>query len=161
MISALVQIILAFVYANFVEWAWHKGVFHGLGKNSKSRFSSHWREHHRDVRKQCGFDLNYKNAIGTPGGPTEEILGLTVGALLHLPLLFYFPVFVFAVWVHAIVYFLIHRKSHLDIEWAKKYVPWHYDHHMGRNQDANWCVTFPFWDYILGTREHFLKGRNK
>ena len=23
---------------------------------------------------------------------------------------------------------------------------------MGRNQDANWCVTKPFFDYVMGTR---------
>ena len=57
----------------------------------------------------------------------------------------------------ALAYFLIHRKSHLDPSWAKKYAPWHYDHHMGKNQDANWCVTFPLWDHILGTRKHYLK----
>jgi hypothetical protein len=24
---------------------------------------------------------------------------------------------------------------------------------MGKNQDCNWCVTFPFWDYILRSRK--------
>jgi hypothetical protein len=33
-----------------------------------------------------------------------------------------------------------------------KKIPWHYDHHMNSNQDANWCVTKPWFDYILGTR---------
>ena len=80
-------------------------------------------------------------------------------AIFLMFMILIFPVFVAGVCVHALVYFLIHRKSHLDIEWAKKYVPWHYDHHMGKNQDANWCVTFPFWDHILGTREYYLKGR--
>jgi sterol desaturase/sphingolipid hydroxylase (fatty acid hydroxylase superfamily) len=23
---------------------------------------------------------------------------------------------------------------------------------MGRDQDKNWCVTFPLWDYVMGTR---------
>lgn len=35
----------------------------------------------------------------------------------------------------------MHRRSHLEPEWAKKRIPWHYDHHMNSNQDANWCVT--------------------
>ena len=157
MISILAQIVVAFLYANFVEWMWHKHVFHGLGKKKNSKFSSHWREHHRDVRKTGGFDLSYKNAVGTPGGPTREALELVVGALIHTPLLFYFPAFAITVWIHAAAYFLIHRKSHLDIKWAKKYVPWHYDHHMGKNQDANWCVTVPVWDHILGTRLYFLR----
>jgi len=29
---------------------------------------------------------------------------------------------------------------------------WH-DHHMGPNQEANWCVTQPWFDYVMGTRE--------
>jgi len=46
----------------------------------------------------------------------------------------------------------MHRKSHLDVEWGKKWMPWHWDHHMGRDQNANWGVTLPLWDYALGTR---------
>jgi len=154
--SFLAQIVIAFLYANLVEWMWHKHVFHGLGKKKGSKFSSHWREHHRDVRRSGGFDESYKISVGAPGGPTREALELLAGALLHAPLFFYFPVFAATLCVHAIAYFLIHRKSHIDIEWAKKYVPWHYDHHMGKNQDANWCVTLPVWDHILGTRLYFL-----
>ena len=155
----IVQVLLAFLYANFVEWAWHKYVFHGLGKKKKSKFSSHWRKHHKDVRKSGGFDLSYSHPIGSSEGPTHEVLELTAGALLHFPLFFYFPAFASTLVVHAMAYFLIHRKSHLDIEWAKRWVPWHYDHHMGKNQDANWCVTLPVWDYILGTRLYFLRDK--
>ena len=35
---------------------------------------------------------------------------------------------------------------------GKKAIPWHYDHHMNTNWDANWCVTRPWFDYIMGTR---------
>ena len=49
-------------------------------------------------------------------------------------------------------YFSIHRRAHLEPEWAMKKIPWHYDHHMNANQDANWCVTKPWFDYLLGTR---------
>lgn len=28
----------------------------------------------------------------------------------------------------------------------------HYDHHMNASQHANWCVTKPWFDYIMGTR---------
>ncbi|MDE2422566.1 MAG: hypothetical protein KGO49_15470, partial [Gammaproteobacteria bacterium] len=49
-------------------------------------------------------------------------------------------------------YWKVHAKSHLDPEYAKKRIPWHYDHHMTSNQNANWCVTRPWFDYIMGTR---------
>lgn len=35
---------------------------------------------------------------------------------------------------------------------GQKKIPWHYDHHMNSNQDANWCVTKPWFDYLMGTR---------
>ena len=163
MISAIVQIVLAFLYANLFEWLWHKYVFHGLGKKKDSRFSSHWRKHHRDVRKSGGFDEDYRTFTGIKDNPMPEVFELSLAALLHSPLFFIFPFFAGTLWVHAAAYFLIHRKSHLDLGWAKKWVPWHYDHHMGKNQDANWCVTLPVWDHILGTRLYFLKhqGYNK
>ena len=27
---------------------------------------------------------------------------------------------------------------------------------MGRDQDQNWCVTFPLWDYVMGTRVPYI-----
>jgi sterol desaturase/sphingolipid hydroxylase (fatty acid hydroxylase superfamily) len=60
------------------------------------------------------------------------------------------------VWLSAYGYYLVHKKSHLDPEWARKHLPWHYDHHMGPNQDANWCVTLPLFDHLMGTREHYV-----
>mgnify|MGYP007089505962 CR=1 FL=1 len=56
--------------------------------------------------------------------------------------------------VLCIVYF-IHKKSHLDPEWCKEKLPWHYDHHMGKNQNTNWCVVHPLADYLMGTRKKY------
>jgi sterol desaturase/sphingolipid hydroxylase (fatty acid hydroxylase superfamily) len=52
-----------------------------------------------------------------------------------------------AAWYSAGNYYYIHRRAHLEPEWAKRKIPWHYDHHMNSNQDANWCVTKPWFDY--------------
>ena len=38
----------------------------------------------------------------------------------------------------------------------REHLPWHYDHHMGPNQEANWCVTRPWFDYVMGTREPYV-----
>ncbi len=35
-------------------------------------------------------------------------------------------------------------------------MPWHYDHHMGKDQNSNWCVTHPLFDMVLGTRKEYL-----
>ena len=156
MTNVLLQLVAGFLYANLFEWLWHKYVFHGLGKKKKSRFSSHWRNHHRTVRKNSYIDEAYKDFSGFTEDPMREVYELLFAALIHTPLFFVFPYFAGWLWIHAGLYFYIHRKSHLNPLWAKRWVPWHYDHHMGKNQDANWCVTFPFWDYILGTRLYFL-----
>jgi sterol desaturase/sphingolipid hydroxylase (fatty acid hydroxylase superfamily) len=49
-------------------------------------------------------------------------------------------------------YYYVHRRAHLEPDWARRTIPWHYDHHMNSNQDANWCVTRPWFDYVMGTR---------
>ena len=41
--------------------------------------------------------------------------------------------------------------------WCKEKLPWHYDHHMGKNQDANWGVTTDWVDKILKTRIKYFK----
>ena len=42
------------------------------------------------------------------------------------------------------------------LEWARENLTWHYDHHMGPDQDCNWCVTWPWFDHIMGTREPYV-----
>ena len=56
----------------------------------------------------------------------------------------------------AVDYYRKHKRSHLDPAWAREHLPWHYDHHMGPDQDANWCVTHPFFDWVLSTRQEYL-----
>ena len=52
-------------------------------------------------------------------------------------------------------YYWKHKKAHLDPEWAKTSLTWHYEHHMGKDQNTNWCVTHPFFDHVMGTRKPF------
>jgi len=49
----------------------------------------------------------------------------------------------------------VHKLYHLDPEWAREHLSWHYDHHMGTDQDANWCVTHPWFDELMGTRQPY------
>ena len=53
----------------------------------------------------------------------------------------------------------MHRRAHTDVEWCKKNIPWHYDHHMGKNQDANYGVTVEWPDKLFGTRVTYLEGQ--
>jgi len=142
-----VGVLLGLLYGNFIEWFAHKHVLHGLGKKRSSIWSFHFHEHHKLVRQHNGRDPQYLSF-----DLSSEIRALSLLTIIHLPLLFFFPVFAVTLIVHAALYYALHRKSHLDPNWAKVWLPWHYDHHM-HYQNHNWCVTFPLFDYILGTRK--------
>lgn len=144
---------LGLVTANFTEWAFHKYVLHGLGRNKRSFWSFHWGEHHRECRKNDNYDASYEKNLFQQSSKRREAMALVGAGVAMLPLFPFAPGFVSAVWLHGAGYYYVHRKSHVDPEWAKRWLPWHYDHHMGSNQHANWCVTYPLADYFLGTRE--------
>lgn len=152
MTSLVVQVFAAVLMSNFLEWLIHKYVLHGLGKRRKSLFNSHWHQHHKEVRKSRGYDRSYDDLGSIYAEGTRELLGIVVLVATQIPTFFIFPVYAGTTIFMALIYYVLHRKSHLDPLWARKNLTWHYDHHLGPNQDANWCVTFPLFDYILGTR---------
>ena len=78
------------------------------------------------------------------------------GAVAIAPLFPIAPFFVGTLWYSSANYYRKHKRSHLDPAWAREHLPWHYDHHMGPHQDANWCVTRPWFDRLLGTRTPYL-----
>lgn len=147
------QAVLAFVYVNFLEWSIHKYILHGLGKKKGSFFSFHWRIHHRTARHNQYLDKDYK-AWPTWDSSGKEILGLIGLAVLHAPLVLVAPVFYAGLVQGAVGYYIVHAYSHRNPTWAKKWIPWHYTHHMGKDQDANYCVTTPLFDHIMGTRKY-------
>lgn len=150
--------VVGLVVANGFEWVAHKYLLHGTHRAGKPRYSpvpqsmkSHW-EHHRYVRKQQFHDEGYVEGLRN-WRTKNEVVSLAVVA--GVASLIFYPVskgMVAAAVYSAGNYYYIHRRSHLDPVWAKKTIPWHYDHHMNSNQDANWCVTKPWFDYLLGTR---------
>lgn len=152
MISTLFGIALALFVGNITEWLVHKYILHGLGKKKTSRWSSHFHVHHKRSRKNEFFDEDYLKPIKENEPVKTEIYGVALLVLLNSPSLFFSIPYFVTVCLYAAMYFYLHRKSHLDVEWCKKHLPWHYDHHMGRDQDKNWCVTFPLADYMFGTR---------
>lgn len=146
---------IALLYANATEWVVHKYILHGLGKEKDSFWSFHWHEHHKHARKAGGYDFDYEQPLGNnPQG--KEAITLTALVSTHLPLLPIAPFFYGTLVYSAINYYRKHKKSHEDPQWARENLPWHYDHHMGPNQDANWCVTRPWFDILMGTREPYV-----
>ena len=143
------------LYANAVEWAVHKHVLHGTGKRRESFWSFHFHEHHRASRQHQMVDEDYERSAVGANAQGKEVLGLALLGLAHAPLLPIAPLFTATVWASGVLYYRRHKRAHLDTEWGREHLPWHYDHHMGPNQDANWCVTFPWFDHIMGTREPY------
>ncbi len=152
----MIGIPLGLLAANATEWVFHKHVLHGLGKSKKSWWAFHWHEHHRNVRKRDHYDPDYDKPLRESEGMWKEALALGAGAVAAAPLFPVAPFFTATLWYSAANYYRVHKRSHLDIAWAKAKLPWHYDHHMGPNQNANWCVTRPWFDELMGTREPYL-----
>jgi len=143
---------VAVVFSNAVEWIVHKYVLHGLGANKRSFWSFHWHEHHKNARRHGFFDPDYERSPFGWNAQGKEVLGLFWLSLGVTPFLALAPYFVLTSYGTAYNYYRCHKRAHRDPEWARKHLPWHYDHHMGPNQHANWCVTRPWFDLILGTR---------
>lgn len=152
----MIGIPLGLAYSNFGEWLLHRYVLHGLGKHHESFWSFHWHEHHQRSRRHEMVDEQYRGPLWSWAPQSKEVLGLAAIVVGHLPLLKWAPWFVASVWASTVLYYVVHRRAHLDEDWAREHLPWHYDHHMGKDQNANWCVTYPLFDYVLGTRRKYL-----
>lgn len=146
------EVLAGLVYCNAIEWFAHKYVLHGLGKRKDSFWSFHWSEHHRNCRKHAFADPDYCRSVWRWNAQAKEASALAVGVLAHVPFILIAPVFFATVVYGAINYYRVHKRSHLDPAWAAARLPWHYDHHMGKLQDANWCVTRPWFDHLMRTR---------
>jgi len=143
----VVAITLGFLYANFLDWYIHV-LLHKPKGRSKLKF--HWK-HHAVARKNKNKDNDYSQKLFH----NETWLTL-IGMVIHFPLLWISLPFTLTALCYAAFYMVIHRQTHTHVEFYKKWMPWHYEHHMGKNQNANWCVVCPLMDYIMGTREKLL-----
>ena len=153
MFNLTVQFILGLVYANAGEWLMHRYILHALGQNRHSFWAYHWYEHHAVCAKNAMLDPGYQSLNLTMwNAQTKELAVLGGIVLLHIPLFILYPLFTGTMYASLILYYYKHRKAHLDPTWAKQHLRWHYEHHLGGNCDANWCVTWPWLDYLMGTR---------
>jgi sterol desaturase/sphingolipid hydroxylase (fatty acid hydroxylase superfamily) len=151
----MVGIPIGLALANAGEWLIHKHVLHGLGRRRTSFWSFHWHEHHRSCRQNAVLDPAYLRPLRSWNAQSKEAAALAVGAAAFLPLAPIAPFLVGTFVYSAVNYYRKHKRAHLDPGWAREHLPWHYDHHMGPNQHANWCVTRPWFDRIMGTREPY------
>ena len=145
------------LYSNVSEWFVHKYALHGLGRKKESFFAFHWHEHHRRARKSDMRDADYERSPFGKHAQGKEVFMLVASSAAAAALIgrkhpWFTATAIYGAWN----YYRCHKRSHLDPEWAKENLPWHYDHHMGPDQDANWCVTKPWFDIVMGTRKPYL-----
>ena len=145
-----------YVFAVSLEWFVHNIFFHRMGKKKGSRFGFHYNDHHRAVRKTKGHDASFGGSRFAWNGYGREFWGIVIGSALLSPFLLVAPLFWLTVVVCGVHYHVVHTRSHLDVEWCRTHLRWHWDHHMGKNPDVNWGVTTEWFDRMMGTREVWL-----
>ena len=144
------QILAAWIYSHIFEYVAHRYILHNR-VFFKKQFKQHFGYHHRVARKNEMYDSGYESLISSK----FEFLSLTLVSIIHFPIFLFFPYAYVVLAFSVFLYYFLHRKAHTDVSWGKKWLPWHYDHHMEKNQHLNWGVRLPIIDYIVGTR---LKG---
>lgn len=149
MIEVLVGVFLGILYVNFLEWFFHRFVLHGHIHRGKD-FKDHM-NHHRRVNTYFYKDDKFSRG---------EFLNLLALSVVHLPILYYWSAFYAGAFLWACVYYVIHKYSHKYPKWGKKYIPWHFHHHM-TCPNSNWCVTIPLWDLVLGTYNNGTTSQNE
>lgn len=148
----LLSIPAAIITASFVEWIFHKHVLHGLGKKKDSIWNGHWYDHHKVARKNNMADAHYAKPL-IEQMKTPEFIAITGVCLSLIPAIKLSPLFVTTLILYGVTYYIVHAKSHIDTDWAEKYLSHHVKHHMKGNQSKNWCVVIPLADMILRTNQ--------
>ena len=136
--------VLGLFYGNFLEYVIHRYVFHKMGRKKRSIWRYHLSGHHVLSKKDGFIDLTKSNV---------ETIGLILLILIHTPLFFMiFPVWL-GVTLYAIGFNFLHGFQHRHPEFTKKWMKWHWDHHM-KNPNENFGVVAPWSDYLFGTRKN-------
>jgi Fatty acid hydroxylase superfamily len=151
----MIGIPLGLAVFGYGEWATHKYLLHGLGRDRKSRFSFHYHEHHQAVRRNGGYDPAYEGPPWSSTTQAREAIGLILVGLAHAPLFPVAPFYTSTIWYCLARYRRDHRHAHLDPAWGRDHLSHHYDHHMG-DQDMNFGVVWSWLDSLVGTREVFV-----
>src|SRR5258705_11371845 len=69
---------VALAVFGYGEWATHKYLLHGLGRDKKSRFAFHYHQHHQAVRRNGGYDPAYEGPVWSTPTQAREAIGLTL-----------------------------------------------------------------------------------
>lgn len=147
----LAQVAAGFFVANIVEHVAHEQVLHNLAKRKTTlgRFFRYHLQHHAVSKKNDFVDDSYRQPWWSEAR-LKEIIGVTVLVVGPGLLIAHVPAFTATVVVYAGLYLWAHRRSHLNTAWGKKWLNFHWRHHMV-NPNTNFCVLFPLADVLFGT----------
>jgi sterol desaturase/sphingolipid hydroxylase (fatty acid hydroxylase superfamily) len=159
MLSIVLQLCGGWVYGHFFEYAVHRWLLHGPMKKKGKLLSFHFSQHHKNARRNRFEDFDYEKPFELGNAANKELMSLFLVACFHAPFVFYLPWFFGISMVSLCSYYYHHYRAHIDPKWGKKSLPWHYDHHMGKNQDLNFGVRSDFFDKLFGTREDYSQER--
>ena len=155
----LFSIVVGRVLAAGLEWSVHRYLFHGLGKKRGSLFSFHYQQHHRSCRRAEMADPAYTGGSLLGWNPrSREIYGVFLLLFSALPIALVAPGVYLGLVYGGARYTYVHHRTHIDPDWCRAHAPWHYDHHMGPDQDQNWGVSNEWFDRLMGTRVVFRRG---
>ena len=143
----MIGFLLGFMYGSLLEYLIHDHLFHRMGKKKDSIFSYHLKGHHRLAKKNGFVGLTLS---------IVEFYGLLLLIAIHLPLIYISFGFWFGVTLYAMAFKILHGVQHAYPDFTKKYMKWHWDHHM-KNPNKNFGVVVPWMDYLFGTRKKYDK----
>jgi sterol desaturase/sphingolipid hydroxylase (fatty acid hydroxylase superfamily) len=147
---------LGLLYANVGEWWVHKILFHRIGRRRGTLPDFHHFEHHPHARRNGMIDPDYQRSVFGWHAQGKEMAFWAVVAVGHAPVALVWPSLVGGLYLSVALFYVAHKRAHTDPAWARRWLPWHYDHHMGPNPEANFCVTFPWFDHVMGTRVPYV-----
>ena len=150
------QIVIAWLYGHIMEYSLHRWLLHKWGAKKGRLLSFHFYGHHSSARLNSFKDSAYSGIPLRFDAAGKELFSLLLILGIHFPLFAYFPWAYWTLVFSSCSYYYTHRRSHQDPEWAKKKIPWHYDHHMALNQNKNFGVRSDLIDKVLGTRQRYL-----
>lgn len=152
----MIEFFIAFLIGSFLEYIIHKFILHN--RKFKLAYKYHFSRHHKNCRRLDCIDPDYLKKPSTFENGMFEIFSLIFINLLFIPLFFLsFKTYLFLL-IYSFLYYTIHRVFHIYPEKMRKIFSWHYDHHMNKDQNKNWGITNPIFDYIFFTRQ---KSENK
>tara|TARA_R110001583_G_scaffold8208_3_gene39680 strand:+ start:678 stop:1115 length:438 start_codon:yes stop_codon:yes gene_type:complete len=134
---------LGLLYGNFLEYVIHKHLFHKMGRKKNSIWGYHLRGHHVLSKKNGFIDLTASQV---------ENWGLIFLMVVHLPFFWLSIGFWLGINIYSILFKVLHGFQHSHPEFTKKYMKWHWDHHM-KNPNKNFGVVAPWSDYLFRTRK--------